>query len=70
MWEREIWRAHKNYSEIPGITYSFQNQNLVNFEQNFYYRNDLPFMAFCDFESSTGVNGHLDKEGDKIHPVS
>lgn len=37
-----------------GITYTFDNGQIVNFQDNFKYLGDVPFMAYFDFETTTG----------------
>ena len=36
-----------------GITYSFNNGNIISFQDNFRYQGDLPFTVYFDFETTT-----------------
>ena len=37
-----------------GITYAFDNGQIVNFQDNFKYLGDMPFTVYFDFETTTG----------------
>ena len=37
-----------------GITYSFDNGQIINFQDNFKYLGDVPFTVYFDFEITTG----------------
>lgn len=39
---------------MPGVIYKSENQNLASFKDNFKYLSDLPFVAYFDFETTTG----------------
>ena len=60
---------HKRHMEhcsgIPGIVYSFNNQNLVTFEDNLGYKTDLPVVAYIDFETTAPNDSCFDSEQKK-----
>ena len=37
-----------------GITYSFDNGQILDYQENFKYQGDLPFFVYFDFETTTG----------------
>ena len=37
-----------------GIIYAFENGQILNYQDNFKYLGDLPFMVYFDFETTTG----------------
>lgn len=37
-----------------GITYSFDNSQIITFQDNFKYLGDVPFTAYFDFETTAG----------------
>ena len=37
-----------------GITYCFDNGNIISFQDNFRYLGDVPFTVYFDFETTTG----------------
>ena len=37
-----------------GITYAFDNGQIVNVQDNFRYLGDVPFTVYFDFETTTG----------------
>ena len=39
-----------------GITYAFDNGQILNYQDNFKYLGDLPFTVYFDFETTTGGN--------------
>ena len=45
-------RHMEHYSGISGVVYSFNNKNLVTFEDNLGYKGDLPVFAYIDFETA------------------
>ena len=57
---------HKRHMEhcsgIPGIVYSFNNKNLVTFEDNLGYKGNLPVVAYIDFETTTPTDRCFDPE--------
>lgn len=44
----------KIFSNMPGVIYKSENQNLASFKDNFEYLHDLLFVAYFDFETTTG----------------
>ena len=50
-----------------GITYSFNNGNIISFQDNFRYQGDLPFTVHFDFETTTGDSVFFDP---KMYVVS
>ena len=48
----------KKYIEIcaasEGITYSFENGQIITFQDNFKYLGDVAFTVYFDFETTTG----------------
>ena len=37
-----------------GITYSFDNSEIIDYQDNYKYIGDLPFVVYFDFETTTG----------------
>ena len=37
-----------------GITYCFNNGEIISFKDNFKYLGDVPFTVYFDFETTTG----------------
>ena len=37
-----------------GITHSFDNGQIITFQDNFKYLGDVPFTVYFDFETTTG----------------
>lgn len=50
--------AMKKYFSIcrakEGITYSFDNGQILGYQDNFKYQDQLPFSVYFDFETATG----------------
>ena len=57
-------------SDVPGIIYNFNNQDLVSFEDNFVYKGDLPVVAYIDFETTTPTDACFDPEQKQMFVVS
>ena len=55
---------------IPDTLYKFQNQNLITFEDYLKYKADLPFIAYCDFETTTTTEYMFDWENREMFAVS
>ena len=36
------------------ITYSFDNSQIIDYQDNFKYMGDVPFSVYFDFETTTG----------------
>ena len=58
----------KNCSGIPGVLYNLDTQNVASFAENLKYKDDLPFVAYCDFETMTSEY-LLDLENNEMFPV-
>lgn len=43
-----------------GITYCFNNGEMISFQDNFKFLSDVPFTVYLDFETSTGVTVFFD----------
>ena len=43
-----------------GITYSFNNGQIINFQDNFKYLGDVPFTVYFDFETTAGDSVFFD----------
>ena len=43
-----------------GITYAFDNGQIVNFQDDFKYLGDAPFTVYFDFETTTGNSAFSD----------
>ena len=41
-------------SQMPGVTYKFENQHLTTFEDNFRFMGELPFTVYFDLEATCG----------------
>ena len=65
---------HKRHMEhcsgIPGIVYSFNNKNLMTFEDNLGYKGDLSVVAFIDFETTAPTDSCFDPEQKRMFVVS
>ena len=44
-----------------GITYSFGNGQIINFQDNLKYLGDVPFTVYFDFETTTGDSAFFDQ---------
>ena len=65
------YRRHiEHYSGVSGIVYSFNNQNLVAFEDNLGYKGDLPAVAYIDFETTAPTDNCFDPEQKSMFVVS
>ena len=56
-------------SEMPGAIYKFKNQNLLSFEDNFQYLGDHPFVAYFDFETTTGSGSGNYLDDEEMYPL-
>ena len=43
-----------------GITYTFNNGQIILFQDNFKYLGDIPFTVYFDFEKTTGNTAFSD----------
>ena len=69
-WADKHKRHVDNCSDIPGIVYNFNNQNLVNFEDNLKYKGDLPMLIYFDYETTAPTDNCLDLEQKQMFVVS
>ena len=44
----------KNCSDIDGVGYKFENNIIINSQDNFKYMGDLPFTIYSHFETAAG----------------
>ena len=63
-------RHTEHCSGVPGIIYSFNNQNLMTFEDNLGYKGDLPAVAYIDFETTAPTKNCFDPEQKSIFVMS
>ena len=65
---------HKRHMEhcsgIPDIVYSFNNKNLVTFEDNLGYKGDWPLVAYIGFETTAATDSCFDPEQKNMFVVS
>ena len=47
-------------AEREGITYSLENGQIINFQDNLKYLGDVSFTIYFDFESTTGGSAFFD----------
>ena len=45
-----------------GITYSFDNSQIIDYQDNFKYMGDVPFSVYFDFETTTGDAAFFDSK--------
>ena len=51
----EVMKEHLRIcKEREGITYSFDNGQIITFQDNLEYLGDAPFTVYFDFETTTG----------------
>ena len=68
LWKVFLARADKqkrhieNCSGVPGMIYNFNNRNLINFEDNFKSKGDMPIAMYFDFEATAPTNNCFDPE--------
>ena len=54
---KEHMKKHFSVCRLKeGITYAFDNDQILNYQDNFKYLGDLPFSVYFDFETTTGGN--------------
>ena len=60
---------HTRYMESctgkPGVTYNFNNQCLISYQDNFKSKGDLPFSIYFGFETTAPTDNQLDPEQKK-----
>ena len=42
------------YAAKKGITYPFDNSQIIDYQDNYQYIGDLPFIVYSDFETAKG----------------
>ena len=52
----EFAKHVKRCSSIEGIIYSFDNNKIISFQDNFGHLGDVPFTVYFDFETTIGDN--------------
>ena len=67
---KKLEKHMKHCSGKPGVIYSFTNQSLISYEDNFKAKGDLPFVAYFDFETTAPTDNCLDPEQRKMFVVS
>lgn len=59
-----LQKVNQKHTQIcaakEGIVYSFNNCNIISFQDNFKYLGDLPFTVYFDFERTTGDAVYFD----------
>ena len=60
----------ENCSGKPGVVYNFNSQCLINYEDNFHAKGDVPFVVYFDFEATAPTDNCLDSEQKKMFVVS
>lgn len=68
--KKDTGSTQKIVFKIPGINYSFQNQNFITFEGNSYFKDNILFAAYCDFETSCSKTGSADIGTDEMYLIS
>ena len=51
---------------MPGIIYSFNNKNLITFEDNFKSKGDVLMTMYFDFETTAPTDNCFDPEPKKM----
>ena len=54
--KNEFSKHIKKCTSVEGITYNFENNKIISFQDNFKYLGDIPFTVYFDFETTTGDN--------------
>ena len=58
-------KMKKHYSICTakeGVTYFFDNGQIIDYQDNFKYIGDLPFSVYFDFETATGNTVFFDSD--------
>ena len=63
-------RHIKNCTWRPGYVYNSNTQNLLTFQENLKFKQDIPLTAYIDFETTTPTDGCLNPENKKTTAVS
>ena len=59
----------KNCLGAPGVVYSFNNQNLISYQDNFHAKDDIPFVNYFNFEKTAPTDNCFDPEQKKMFVV-
>ena len=61
--KKNVFEKHiKVCSNIAGIAYKFDNRKIVSFQDNFWYKGELSFTVYFNFETTTGDSVIDDKK--------
>ena len=63
-------RHFENCTGQPGYVYNFNTQNVLRFEENLKYKEDIPLVAYIDFETTAPTDECLNPESRKMFAVS
>ena len=69
-WKRDFDKHIKICSGKPGVVYDFNIQNVVTFEDNIKYQDDINLCAYADFETSAPADDCLNPENKIMFAVS
>ena len=68
---KERFEKHlKCCSGKPGYVYNFDTQNILTFEENLKYKQDIPLAAYIDFETTAPTDKMFDPESNRMKAVS
>ena len=56
----------ENCSSVPSVIYSFNNKNLIKFEDNFKYKGDVSMATYFDFQTTAPTDNCFDPEQKKM----
>ena len=62
-------RQMTNCSGRPGLVYSFNNQNLISYQDSFHAKGDVSFVTYFDFETTAPTDNCLDPEQKKMFVI-
>ena len=57
-------------SGVPAVIYNFNTQGLINFEDSFHAKGDLPFVIYFDFETTAPTDNCFDPKQKAMFVVS
>ena len=67
---KNIFERHiKHCTGKPGIVYDFNIQNVVSFEDNLKYKDDIPLYAYADFETTAPTADYKNPENKSMFAV-
>ena len=55
---------------MPGLVYKFENQNILLFEGNTKFMDEVPFAVYFNFEITSGKKTFIFDEDNMLYPVS